>query len=76
MVSAGFGPQGQMVKPAFQGICPPTHELRRCHLWWPFGKLPATAFDTVEMKTEQMNLQRQFYQDESTGEKHAGTENP
>lgn len=45
MVSAGLGPQGPMMKPALQGLSPPTHENRRCAQWRPAGMLPDLALE-------------------------------
>jgi hypothetical protein len=47
MVPAGLGPQGPMMKPAMQGLVPPTYETRRCHLWRPFGTMPTTPWNTI-----------------------------
>lgn len=47
MIPAGMGPQGPMMKPALQGLCPPTRENRRCEKWRPAGRLPDIAFDKV-----------------------------
>ena len=40
-----MGAQGMQMQPMWQGVCPPVSELGRCHLWWPFGKLPTTALE-------------------------------
>ncbi len=47
MVAAGLGPQGPMMRQQLQGICPPTHELRRCQWWRAFGRVP----DSTEKET-------------------------
>jgi hypothetical protein len=59
MIPAGLGPQGPMMKPALQGVCPPTSENRRCEGWRAFGMLPelakqAVARDMVERNTREL----------------------
>jgi len=44
-VIPAIGPQGQFMKPQFQGIRPPTFETDRCQYWRPFGKLPDAALE-------------------------------
>jgi hypothetical protein len=45
MVPSGLGPHGPMMRPAIQGMVPPTNDNRRCAQWRPAGMLPDLALE-------------------------------
>jgi len=47
MMPGGIGPQGPMVRPAWQGIRPPTLESDRCSKWHPAGQVPLLELESA-----------------------------